>query len=78
MIERSDADRAKLALQDHLINEMHGKLEGAIATLSGEADELGARRPHPDAHLYDVEEQLRWKAEQLREWVDEYVMDSGE
>lgn len=50
--------------------EYDGRLEGAIASLGGEADELGARRPHPDEHLYHVEEGLRWKADQLREWRD--------
>jgi hypothetical protein len=49
-------------------------LEGAIATLAGEADELAMRRPHPDQHLYDVESQLRWKADQLREWRDDQEM----
>lgn len=68
---RSDSDKARIALLENEVVEYDGRLEGAIATLSGEADELAYRRPHPDAHLYDVEEQLRWKADQLTDWRDE-------
>ncbi len=68
---KSDSERARTALLEHTLLETDGRLEGAIATLAGEADELAARRPHPDAHLYDVEEQLRWKANRLREWRDD-------
>lgn len=63
--------KARVAMLENEVVEYDGRLEGAIATLSGEADELGGRRPHPDPHLYDVEEGLRWKADQLRQWRDQ-------
>lgn len=52
-----------------------GGLENAESTLWGEAKELACRRPHPDAHLYDVEEGLRHAAneagEVLKRWYYE-------
>ena len=65
--------RARIATLEDEVARYHGKLEGARCTLAGEADELAARRPHPDEHLYDVEEQLRWKAEDVKEFEDEHV-----
>lgn len=53
-----------------VVSEFGDRLQGAAATMAGEADELAARRPHRDAHLYDVEEGLRFRSEQLDEWLD--------
>lgn len=72
-----DEHSSEVAVREHVIAEWHGRLEGAAATLAGEADELGCRRPHRDAHLYEVEEQLRWKADQLREWMKEREQTRG-
>lgn len=47
------------------------RLAGAVATMAGEADELAARRPHPDAHLYDIEETLRLRAADIEGWLEE-------
>lgn len=58
------------ALAEHSANELAGALQGDVATLKGEAEELAHRRPHPDAHLYDIEEQLRWRAEQSQEALE--------
>lgn len=49
------------------VDYLGGGLEDAAAILDGEADELAGRRPHPDAHLYDVEDGLRRAAERARE-----------
>lgn len=49
--------------------EFGDRLADAAAVMDGEADELAARRPHPDAHLYDVEEGLRLHAAELDEWL---------
>lgn len=54
----------------NVVIELGDRLDGAAATMEGEADELAARRPHPDAHLYDVEEGLRRRSEQLNEWLE--------
>jgi len=61
---------AEVASLEHERAEMRGRLQSTLSTMKGEAGELAARRPHPDAHLYDVEEQLRWKAETIQEWLD--------
>lgn len=45
--------------EGNIVIELGDRLDGAVATMSGEADELAARRPHPDAHLYDIEIGLR-------------------
>jgi hypothetical protein len=44
------------------VHALGGALEDLYPILEGNADELGARRPHPDAHLYDIEESLRMNA----------------
>lgn len=53
------------------VAEFGDRLAGAVKILSGEADELAARRPHPDAHLYDVEAGLRVHAADLDQWLAE-------
>jgi len=47
-------------------------LRNAKADLAGEAAELANRRPHPDAHLYDVEEGLRHAAKEAEEMLTEW------
>lgn len=42
-------------------------LNDAEKVMLGEADEIAARRPHPDAHLYDIEEGLRFHADHLED-----------
>lgn len=42
--------------------EFGDRLAAAKAIMLGEADELAARRPHEDAHLYDIEAGLRHHA----------------
>lgn len=54
------------------VTEYGDRLGGAVATMRGEADELAARRPHPDAHLYDIEEGLRFRAGELDAWLTEH------
>lgn len=51
--------------------EFGERLAGAVSTMRGEADELSARRPHPDAHLYDVESGLRHRADELEAFLEE-------
>ena len=48
-------------------------LNDAENLMLGEADELAARRPHPDAHLYDIEEGLRFHANHLEESREEVL-----
>lgn len=67
---KSEESEATVA-QGNVVIELGDRLSGAVATMEGEADELAARRPHPDAHLYDVEEGLRFRAEQLDDWLQE-------
>ena len=47
---------------DSKLHHLGAGLMNAKATLEGEAAELAHRRPHSDAHLYDVEEGLRHAA----------------
>lgn len=54
----------------NVVVELGDRLQGAVATMAGEADELAARRPHPDAHLYDVEEGLRRRSEELNAFLE--------
>jgi len=49
--------------QQDRVHQLGAGLEAAAACLAGEAGELATRRPHPDGHLYDVEEGLRLAAE---------------
>jgi hypothetical protein len=56
----------------NIVLELGEHLADAVATLQGEAEELAARRPHPDAHLYDVEEGLRHRAVELSDWMDDH------
>ena len=70
-MKTKDTIRTQIALRDHVINEYHGRLEGAVAVMSGEAEELANRRPHRHIELYYIEEQLRWKATNLREFINE-------
>jgi hypothetical protein len=58
---------------------VHEALTADHAILTGEADELDARRPHPPqyAFLYDVADGLRYRAERSRE-VRERELESGE
>lgn len=51
--------------------EFGERLAGTHTIIAGNADELGAPRPHPDAHLYHVEEGLRRHAAQIREFLEE-------
>lgn len=51
------------------VREYGDRLAGTQAIIEGNADELGARRPHPDAHLYDVEESLRHHAKEIDEFL---------
>jgi hypothetical protein len=51
--------------------ELGDRLAGAVATMEGEAAELAARRPHPDAHLYHIEEGLRVRARDLDAFLEE-------
>ncbi|WP_226043370.1 hypothetical protein [Natrinema sp. DC36] len=51
------------------LSQFGDRLAGAVATMDGEAGELAARRPHPDAHLYDIEEGLRFRAGELDSWL---------
>lgn len=51
------------------LSEYGDRLAGAVATMRGEADELAARRPHPDGHLYDVEAGLRFRAAELDQFL---------
>lgn len=60
-----------MSAEGNVVIELGDRLSGAVATMEGEADELAARRPHPDAHLYDVEESLRFRAEELDNWLQE-------
>jgi hypothetical protein len=55
--------------EDKRFSEFGDRLAGAVKTMKGEADELAARRPHPDAHLYDIEEGLRHRADELESWL---------
>lgn len=55
----------------NVVIELGDRLDGAATVMEGEADELAARRPHPDAHLYDVEEGLRGHAQDLNEFLQE-------
>jgi hypothetical protein len=48
-----------------------GALRDSSLQMWGEANELAARRPHPDAHLYDIEEGLRRASENVEEILDE-------
>jgi len=57
--------------EGNVVIELGDRLAGAVATMEGEADELAARRPHLDAHLYDIEEGLRFRAEELDEFLQE-------
>ncbi|WP_233511912.1 hypothetical protein [Haloferax sp. Atlit-12N] len=50
-------------------------LTDAENLMSGEADELACRRPHPDEHLYHVEEGLRFHANSIRESHEEVISD---
>ncbi|MFC7128460.1 hypothetical protein [Haloferax chudinovii] len=50
-------------------------LTDAENLMSGEADELAYRRPHPDEHLYDVEEGLRFSSNSIRESHEEVISD---
>lgn len=52
---------ATLAREDRLA----ALVRDAEAAMHGEAGELAARRPHRDAHLYDIEEGLRFQAREL-------------
>lgn len=60
-----------MSAEGNVVIELGDRLGGAVATMEGEADELAARRPHPDAHLYDIEEGLRFRAEELDEFLQE-------
>ena len=60
-----------MSAEQNTVVELGDRLAGAVATMNGEADELAARRPHPDAHLYDVEEGLRFRAGELDEFLQE-------
>lgn len=68
------ADRVEveaLGGEHHETVEFGDRLAGAVATMRGEAGEIAARRPHPDAHLYDIEEGLRFRADGLESWLEE-------
>jgi len=54
-----------------VVIELGDRLAGAVATMEDEVDELAVRRPHPDAHLYDIEEGLRFRAEELDKFLRE-------
>lgn len=54
----------------HNLNQLGGVVEADVATMKGEADELATRRPHRDAHLYMIEEQLRYRAKESREAME--------
>lgn len=60
-----------MSAEGNVVIELGDRLGGAVATMEGEADELAARRPHPDAHLYDIEEGLRFRAEELDDFLEE-------
>lgn len=58
--------------EPNIVLELGDRLDGAAKTMVGEADELAARRPHSDAHLYDVEEGLRQRGEDLSAFLKEH------
>lgn len=60
-----------MSSEPNVVIELGDRLDGAVATMDGEADELAARRPHRDAHLYDIEEGLRFRAEELEKFLQE-------
>lgn len=64
-------ERSEEVYDGNIVIELGDRLSGAVATMEGEAGELAARRPHPDSHLYDVEEGLRHRAGDLDEWLRE-------
>ena len=47
------------------------RLADAAKTMAGEADELATCRPHPDAHLYDIESGLRHRAGEIEAFLKE-------
>ena len=53
----------------NVVIELGDRLDGAVSTMRGEAEELAARRPHPDAHLYHIEEGLTFRADGLGDWL---------
>lgn len=64
--------RTDAALAYHAGNELAGALEADVANMKGEAEELATRRPHRDAHLYDIEEQLRHRADRSEESLERW------
>lgn len=64
------------AVDEEQLAEFGDRLAGAATTMSGEADELAARRPHLDGHLYDVEEVLRLRASDFDDWPQEAYLDT--
>lgn len=53
------------------ISEYGDRLHDAALTMDGEADELAMRRPHPDGQLYDIEEGLRFRSQEIQQWLEE-------
>lgn len=51
--------------------EYGDRLDGLVATMRGEADEIACRRPHRDAHLYDIEAGLRGRANDMEAFLQE-------
>lgn len=60
-----------MTFDGNVVIELGDRLAGAVATMDGDADELAARRPHPDGHLYDIEERLRFRAQELDAFLQE-------
>ena len=58
--------------EPNIVLELGDRLDDAAKVMGGEADELAARRPHPDAHLYDIEEGLRHHAAEVDEFLQEH------
>lgn len=66
-------DMQSQTVREDDVIEYGERLGGAVAVMTGEADELAAHRPHADSHLYDIEEGLRGHAADLRGFLeDEY------
>lgn len=60
-----------MSTEGNVVIELGDRLAGAVSTMRGEAGEIATRRPHPDAHLYHVEEGLRFRAEEIDGWLQE-------
>lgn len=67
-----DTDHSGVAMTNSPPESKYGdRLADAAKTMAGEADELATRRPHPDAHLYDIESGLRHRVGGIEAFLKE-------